>query len=58
MQKYFVIAKKWSNERQAVVKYIAGEFPSYINAAIFRDAYNVHYSANAVVVEEKDLLND
>lgn len=57
MKKYFVIAIHWDNEKKAQVKYIAGEFTTYINAAIFRDAYNAHYSANAEVVEEFDLLN-
>lgn len=38
--KYFVIATHWDDERKAQVKYIAGEFSSYMNAKIFKEAYN------------------
>ena len=44
--KYFVIATHWDDERKAQVKYIAGEFSSYMNANIFKEAYNAHYSAS------------
>ena len=49
--KYFVIAKRWDSEKKEIIKYIAGEFDSYINAEIFRNAYNEHYSATAEIVE-------
>jgi hypothetical protein len=55
--KYFVIATKWDSEKEAAVKYIAGEFDSYMNASLFRDAYNKHYSAHAKVVEAFNLVN-
>lgn len=55
--KYFVIATHWDDKRKAPVKYIAGEFDRYINAALFRDAYNAHYSADAKIVEDFNLLN-
>lgn len=49
--KYMVIAIKWSSEEQKQVKYVAGEFDEFMNASIFRDAYNKFYSANAYIVE-------
>ena len=32
IMKYFVIATHWDDKRKAQVKYIAGEFSSYMNA--------------------------
>ena len=55
--KYFVIATRWDDDRKAQVKYIAGEFGSYVNASIFKEAYNAHYSADAVIVEDFAMLN-
>lgn len=43
IMKYFVIATHWDDKRKAQVKYIAGEFSSYMNANIFKEAYNAHY---------------
>lgn len=57
IMKYFVIATHWDDKRKAQVKYIAGEFSSYMNANIFKEAYNAHYSANAVIVEDFAMLN-
>lgn len=57
IMKYFVIATHWDDKRKAQVKYIAGEFSSYMNANIFKEAYNAHYSANAVIVEDFVMLN-
>ena len=55
--KYFVIATKWDDTRKAQVKYIAGEFDSFVNANLFKTAYNQHYSANAEIVEDFAMLN-
>lgn len=55
--KYFVIATHWDDKRKAPVKCIAGEFDRYMNAVLFRDAYNSYYSADAKIVEDFDLLN-
>lgn len=55
--KHFVIATHWDDEKKAIVKYIAGEFDSYMNASIFRDAYNAHFSANAKIVRDFELIN-
>ena len=55
--KYFVIATRWDDERKAQVKYIAGEFSNYANAKIFKEGYNAHYSANAMIVEEFAMIN-
>lgn len=55
---YYVIATRWDDEVRAQVKYIAGEFDSFVNAKIFRDAYNAHYSANAYIEDKYTLLNN
>lgn len=55
--KYFVIDTRWDDERKAQVKYIAGEFSSYMNANIFKEAYNTYYRANAVIVDDFTMLN-
>ena len=51
LKKYFVVAKRWSDEKKEIIEYIAGEFDEYMNASIFRDAYNKHYSAHSRIVE-------
>ena len=56
--KYFVIATHWDCKREAQVKYIAGEFDNYMNASLFRDAYNTHYHADAKIVEDFNLLTN
>ena len=53
MNKYLVIAVKWDEGSKAQVKYVAGEFTNYMNANLFKKAYNDYYSANAEVVEIK-----
>ena len=45
MRKFYVVAKKWDDMAQKQVEYVAGEFPDWINARIFRDAYNEYYNA-------------
>ena len=55
--KYFVIATCWNDEKKEAVKCIVGEFDSYMNASIFRDAYDKFYSANAKIVEDFEFLN-
>ena len=49
--KYLVIATKWDADMKESVQYVAGEFPAYYLAAIFRDAYNEHFKASARIVE-------
>ena len=57
MKKYFVIASHWDEEKKAQVKYIAGEFNNFANANIFKNAYNEHYSADAVIVDDFTIIN-
>ena len=56
--KYFVIASRWDEEKECIIKTIVGEFTEYIMASIFKEAYNEHFSADAKVVEESKLLNE
>lgn len=55
--KYFVIATHWDDNRKAQVKYIAGQFDNYMNASLFKKAYNDYYSADATIVEDFALIN-
>ena len=57
IMKYFVIATCWNDEKKEAEKCIAGEFDSYMNASIFRDAYDKYYSTNSTIVEDFELLN-
>ena len=56
-KRYFVIATVWSDEYKEQIKVIAGEFNNYINASIFKEAYNDHYSADAYIVDEYTIAN-
>lgn len=56
--KYFVIATKWDPKQEKQIKYIAGEFNNFVNAEIFRTAYNERYSADAMIIREDNLLSD
>ena len=56
--KYFVIATCWNDKKKEDMKCIAGEFDSYMNASIFRNAYEkYYYNTNATIVEDFELLN-
>lgn len=57
MKRFFVVATHWDDLEKAQVKYIAGEFSNYANASIFKAAYNEHYRADAVVVDDFNLIN-
>ena len=49
---YQVLAIKWLLEKGAQVEYIAGEFPDYVNAKIFAEAYTNHFYAKATIVKK------
>lgn len=51
---YQVLAIKWLLEKGAQVEYIAGEFPDYVNAKIFAEAYTNHFYAKATIVKKGD----
>lgn len=55
--KYFVVATKWSDKHNCQIKFIAGSFDRFIDASLFREAYEKHYSARAGIVEALDLVN-
>lgn len=55
--KYFVITTHWYDNRKAQVKYIAGEFDNYMNAVLFKTAYNEHYKADAKIVDHFAMIN-
>ena len=49
---YQVLAIKWLLEKGAQVEYIAGEFPDYVNAKIFAEAYTNHFYTKATIVKK------
>lgn len=49
---YQVLAIKWSLEKGAQVEYIAGEFPDYVNAKIFAEAYTNHFYTKTTIVKK------
>ena len=49
--RYQVWAVQWDSESKMQREFMIGEFTSYMNAAIFRDAYNEHYHASARIEE-------
>ncbi len=51
MKKYLVIATHWDEEQKEQVEYIAGEFSRFVNAGIFRDAYNAYFKNKARIEE-------
>lgn len=53
---YFVIAKHWDDEKKAQVNYIAGQFDNYMNASLFKNAYNEWYHADAVIRDTDTIL--
>lgn len=56
--KYFVVAVRWSSEKEAQVKEIVGAFERFHMARIFQQVYNEKYSAQAEIVEACQLFNN
>jgi hypothetical protein len=52
-KKYIVTAKKWDDERQDIVEYVAGEFYRATNAALFKSAYDDYYGTSAEIKIEE-----
>ena len=57
IHRYSHLFSHWDDNRKAQVKYIAGQFDNYMNASLFKKAYNDHYKTNAVIVEDFALIN-
>lgn len=49
---YQVLAIKWYLEKGTQAEYIAGEFPDYVNAKIFAEAYTNHFCARTTIVKK------
>ena len=56
--KYVVVATVWSHEHGKQIKKVAGMFDDFANAKIFRDAYNKHYSAHAILMDLNEWLTN
>lgn len=56
-EKFFVIAMCWNKEGIAQEKFVIGEFNTLLNAIIFRNAYNEHFSTKSYVISDRELLN-
>lgn len=55
MYKYEVWVTKWSEEHNAQIKIIAGQFSEYMNAKIFAQAYADRYSVKVEIIEYKKM---
>lgn len=55
--KFFVIIKRWDDEKGRIIKEIAGSFDRYTNARIFRDAYAAEFSATPFIVSQDGLMS-
>ena len=51
MNKYEVWVTVWSEEYKQQIKKLAGTFDNFMNATLFKEAYDNHYSAHAEIVE-------
>lgn len=52
IMEYQVLAIKWYLEKGTQAEYIAGEFPDYVNAKIFAEAYTNHFCARTTIVKK------
>ena len=57
MSNYFVVATKYDEKLEKLIKVIIGQFKDFANAKIFKDAYNEFYSTDAKVVSEYEVFN-
>ena len=57
MGHFYVVAKHWDEKEGCQKYYVAGEFPKWFLADMFREAYNERFKTDAQVVAEKHLLN-
>lgn len=57
MSNYFVVATKYDEKVEKQIKVIVGQFKDFVNAKIFRDAYNEFYSTDAEIVSEYEVFN-
>ena len=51
MSRYEVLATIWSDEHKKQVKKVIGEFDRFMNAKLFANAYNAHYSTTVEIIE-------
>ena len=57
-ERYFVIGRRGSDKENAIVNYIAGEFPNATNACLFKEAHDKFYSTRTRIVEELALVRE
>lgn len=57
MDKYCVIAKHWDEGKGCQTYYIAGEFPKWHLADMFKEAYNERFKTDSVVIAKKYVKN-
>lgn len=58
MKRYYVIAKKWSEADRKQVEFIAGEFPEFYFAKLFKEVYDNTFHTTAYVVDQYQLLSN
>lgn len=55
--RFFVVAIKWDDFKKEQVKFIAGEFTDFVNAKLFKDAYDKNYSVDSRIISEYEAFN-
>ena len=55
---FYVVAKKWDNKREEIVRYVAGSFTEYCLASLFKRTYNEYYNTNSVIVDDYSIVNN
>ena len=50
MERYYVVAIRYNSDLGRRENYIAGEFNDYINAELFRRAYDEKYSVESMIL--------
>nr|DAG56051.1 MAG TPA: hypothetical protein [Caudoviricetes sp.] len=53
--KYVVIANRWDSCLNRQIQQVIGQFDSYVNANIFKKAYDDHYSTTSRIIEDANI---
>lgn len=49
--KYIVIANRWDDNRKQIVECSVGCFETFVNAKLFKEAYEEHYKLKAKILD-------
>jgi len=49
--KYIVIANRWDDDRKQIIECSVGSFDTFVNAKIFKEAYEERYKLKARILD-------